>query len=610
MSNYEYKLSVVVIVYNTEPYLNECLNSLVNQTLNDIEIICVNDESTDNSLNILKKFAKKYNNITIINQKNQGGAIAGNNGLKMAKGEYVTLIDSDDIVPHDAYEKLYKKAKETDSDIVGGRPNIYLDGYLREISYKHNIWLKEKTIDPNKNFEIYHDVFYWDKIYKRELIEKNDIYMIPGKLYADAPLVFKAYFYAKKITLIPDVVYYWRKRLVNTSITKSLLDIENMHDRLVTYYYLKNYFKEAKKHDIINDFIKIYFERFFYPIDGILMDENFEKEYLNELKNILEDIPNIYDNDLKLKYNLFTYFILNNQIDVLKEFLLFYINDRNILKLNDKYYWNLKYFRNSDYNVPDSLFEINYIDDNFIDIENINVDSEYIYIKNIKIPGNVNIKKVELFLMGLTKKYSKKSLNNYKFDLIKDSNKSNLYNGKIKISEIKNVNLFDVYLYINYDDKEELFRIKELNFPNNIKKDLKNKKAEFYFTKLGNFSMKNYYCENLFEIKADEESMKLIPLNNGEINYKIFINYNKKSNRVFFVRNKNELDIPINELELKWEYSLDKHKEYKLYIQLGKHNSLLTAEYIKNFKERIINTEIGKIMLTKNKKDEILIKLK
>ena len=94
--------------------------------------------------------------------------------------------------------------------------------------------------------------------------------------------------------------------------------------------------------------------------------------------------------------------------------------------------------------------------------------------------------------MGLTKKYSKKSLNNYKFDLLKDSNKSNLYNGKIKISEIKNVNLFDVYLYINYDDKEELFRIKELNFPNNIKKDLKNKKAEFYFTKLGNFSMKNY----------------------------------------------------------------------------------------------------------------------
>ena len=118
---YEYKVSVVVIVYNTEEFLEECMDSLVNQTLDDIEIICVNDESKDGSLNILRKYAKKYDNIKIINQKNQGGANAGNNGLKVAKGEYVTMIDSDDIVVLDAYEKLYNKAKETDSDIVSGK---------------------------------------------------------------------------------------------------------------------------------------------------------------------------------------------------------------------------------------------------------------------------------------------------------------------------------------------------------------------------------------------------------------------------------------------------------------------------------------------------------
>ena len=88
----EYKLSVVVLVYNTEYYLEDCLDSLLNQTLDDMEIICVNDESTDNSLNILKQYARKYDNITIIDQKNQGGAVAGNNGLKIAKGEYVYLI--------------------------------------------------------------------------------------------------------------------------------------------------------------------------------------------------------------------------------------------------------------------------------------------------------------------------------------------------------------------------------------------------------------------------------------------------------------------------------------------------------------------------------------
>ena len=162
--SYEYKLSVVVLVYNTEYYLDDCLGSLVNQTLDDMEIICVNDESTDNSLNILKQYARKYDNITIINQKNQGGAVAGNNGLKIAKGEYVAIIDSDDIVVEDAYEKLYKKAKETDSDIVAGKPVKYVSRYQRQIAYKNNIWDEERTFTVDEFKEIYYDVFYWNKI--------------------------------------------------------------------------------------------------------------------------------------------------------------------------------------------------------------------------------------------------------------------------------------------------------------------------------------------------------------------------------------------------------------------------------------------------------------
>lgn len=113
LDDYEYKLSVVVIVYNTEYYLEECLDSLVNQTLDSMEIICVNDGSTDNSLNVLNRYAKKYDNIKVIDQENAGGANAGNRGLKEAKGEYVTLVDSDDMVVEDAYEKMYNKAKET-----------------------------------------------------------------------------------------------------------------------------------------------------------------------------------------------------------------------------------------------------------------------------------------------------------------------------------------------------------------------------------------------------------------------------------------------------------------------------------------------------------------
>ena len=93
----QYKLSVVVLVYNTENYLKECLDSLVNQSMPDLQIIAVNDESPDNSGEILNEYEKKYPNITVIHQKNSGGANAGNHGLKYATGEFITLMDSDDI---------------------------------------------------------------------------------------------------------------------------------------------------------------------------------------------------------------------------------------------------------------------------------------------------------------------------------------------------------------------------------------------------------------------------------------------------------------------------------------------------------------------------------
>ena len=164
---YEYKVSVVVIVYNTEEFLEECMDSLVNQTLDDIEIICVNDESKDGSLNILRKYAKKYDNIKIINQKNQGGANAGNNGLKVAKGEYVTMIDSDDIVVLDAYEKLYNKAKETDSDIVSGKAYKNVRGVMKALRTHNDMWDFERTMDIKKDYNLYNDTSYWNKLFKK-----------------------------------------------------------------------------------------------------------------------------------------------------------------------------------------------------------------------------------------------------------------------------------------------------------------------------------------------------------------------------------------------------------------------------------------------------------
>ena len=124
--SYKCKISIIIPVYNAEKYLRKCLDSVINQTLKEIEIICINDGSTDLSLSILKKYATCDNRIKIINQENQGVAIARNNGLKYATGEYIGYVDSDDYVSSIFFELLYNNAKKYNADIACGeirRPN-------------------------------------------------------------------------------------------------------------------------------------------------------------------------------------------------------------------------------------------------------------------------------------------------------------------------------------------------------------------------------------------------------------------------------------------------------------------------------------------------------
>ena len=128
------KISVIIPVYNVEEYLERCLNSVVNQTFKDLEIICVNDGSTDSSGEILQKFARKDARIKIIKRPNGGLSAARNTGLEVMSGEYFAFLDSDDWIDLNFYEKLYEKAKEFDADIA-------MADFIRKGKNKHKIRL-------------------------------------------------------------------------------------------------------------------------------------------------------------------------------------------------------------------------------------------------------------------------------------------------------------------------------------------------------------------------------------------------------------------------------------------------------------------------------------
>lgn len=233
------KLSIIVPVYNVAEYLERCLNSLINQTLNEIEIICVNDGSTDNSLCILEKFAGLDKRIKIINQKNKGLSGARNTGIKLVQGEYFGFLDSDDWVDLDYFEKLYKRAKNCDADIS-------LGDFIRKGKFKHKIRLKlnkeEEFVGDNEKFygsQFYHFPCVWNKIYKTSKF--NDLRFIEGIFFEDGPYTIQTLHRANKVVTCCNTYLYY---FVNPNSIVKTLNKKKEQDMYNSSKFILNYIKD------------------------------------------------------------------------------------------------------------------------------------------------------------------------------------------------------------------------------------------------------------------------------------------------------------------------------------------------------------------------------
>lgn len=215
------KLSIIVPCYKVEKYLPRCLDSLVNQSLDSVEAICINDGSPDNCLNILKEYQEKYGDkIVIIDKKNEGVWKGRMDGIKLAKGEYIGFVDSDDYVALDYAEKLYNAAKSKNADIsCCGFDRIDMESeklYSREMTkFKH----KSFNIQENPGLLLEINTAPWNKIYKSKLLKNmHDLNNIP-KVLDDMMFLQLIFINAKKITFISDSLVYYMVRkdsIINT----------------------------------------------------------------------------------------------------------------------------------------------------------------------------------------------------------------------------------------------------------------------------------------------------------------------------------------------------------------------------------------------------------
>lgn len=254
------KISVIIPVYNVEAYLRDCLNSVIHQTLKEIEIICVNDGSTDGSLSILEEYAQQDPRIQIITQENKGLSGARNTGATYATGDYLYFLDSDDWIAQDTLKKIYEKGISQDLDVVYFLGKTFHDGQVTG----HNLPSYEKTsayfqqnTNPLKGSDLFellqsfteYNPVVWLQGIKRAYYLKEQLSFYQGIYHEDNLFTFQNLFSAEKVGVLPEYLYFYRVR--ENSITTIAKEQKHLEGILVCYLEILLFLQKKKLSSLV-----------------------------------------------------------------------------------------------------------------------------------------------------------------------------------------------------------------------------------------------------------------------------------------------------------------------------------------------------------------------
>ncbi|MBD5398044.1 glycosyltransferase [bacterium] len=311
------KISIIVPVYNVEKYLQRCLDSLVNQTLKDIEIICINDGSKDNSYKILKDYAKRDKRIKVFTQDNSGPAKARNVGLKNATGEFIMFCDSDDEYTEDMCKDMLSCIKKQNVDLVMCNTTL-LNREEKEITSKYYFPFSPGKYTVDDRIKIGINVYLWNKIFKKSIIDSYNIKFPEGHKSDDNLFIYEYVMVSDNIYILDEKLYY------HYDIENSIMDLYNskkikLCDVLDKLDILINLYNFLQKYNIFvqnkKSFSYIFYTELFYA--WIHVPEEFKKEFLTRSSEVVQNI----------KINNFLY----NPSDLYKLKVIEVINNNNYL---------------------------------------------------------------------------------------------------------------------------------------------------------------------------------------------------------------------------------------------------------------------------------------
>lgn len=259
------RLSIIVPVFNVGKLLKKCLDTLVNQSYSDIEIIIINDGSTDDSIKYIESF-RTIDHIKIFNlPKNSGLGNARNIGISNATGDYITFVDSDDWIDLDLYMEMANSLKINSADVVicGIKnesnnfllsQNRYLYRYFNHIDSEMALKLLVNCIDNNYRIS----PVVWNKIYKKQLIDDEKILFLENSFWEDDIFTFQVLINAKSVNIIPNVNYhyYHREKSITNDFSK-----KHIEDLVISFKHLKNYLEETNKWEHNTEYFRAYLDR-------------------------------------------------------------------------------------------------------------------------------------------------------------------------------------------------------------------------------------------------------------------------------------------------------------------------------------------------------------
>ncbi len=290
-------LAVVIPVYNVEPYIRECLTSVAEQDFTDLDVVMVDDGSTDDSALVAREFAARDPRFRLVSQPNQGLGAARNTGLRhiSRQAEFIAFADSDDIIPPNAYSNLLAMLSESGSDLAAGSAHRLTSAGTYQFT-KH-----ARDFDrPRMRTTVFEvpgllmDRTVWNKVYRRDFWDKHSLTFPEGMLYEDPAVTVPLYYLAAAVDVIPEIVYYWRIREGGIPSITQQRTISAMTDRFTSISMVRN-FLSARLQDSPNCLLtydrNLLMEEFPLFFDELReADSNYLAEFSEQARELLTDI--------------------------------------------------------------------------------------------------------------------------------------------------------------------------------------------------------------------------------------------------------------------------------------------------------------------------------